>query len=913
MTQKPFTAIMVSETHWDRAWYVPFESFRIRLVRLVDRLIEILDDDPEFRSFMLDGQMLPIEDYLEIRPERRGDLERLVQSGRLVVGPWYALADEYLVSPEALVRNLMVGMRMAESLGGCMREGYVPDAFGHINQLPQILHGVGIESAVFWRGVGDEGEVLGDEFWWQAPDGTRTLTVLLPDGYHNASNLGYPMRWGDTSAMEYDPELALDRLEKAIALLKPRAHGTNLLLMNGIDHAEADPNAPAVIRQANEVLGDVQIEHGTLGQFMNRVRQEADGNLPEFTGEFNRGRYAVILQAVYSTRMYIKQANERVQALLERYAEPLSAWAWSLGTPHPTAFLDRAWRILLKNHPHDDICGCSADPVHRENMVHYNDAEQIAGIMARDGFRAIMKQIDRTAQPNAVPFGIFNPLSWPYTGTAELTLLFDWGDPRAKSFRLVDAAGQEVPCQVIDSHEYFEMEILKGHHKQAVRVAVSLADVPACGYRIYYALPLPAAAEVSDPVWATLAGDGALLENRYLRVITRADGSLEVLDKETGREFTQQAYIEDGEDGGDEYDYSPVPDGETIRSVGRPARIELRYAGPLQAEVRISRDLDLPAALTDDRQRRSAERVTCPLVLTVTLRCDSHAADLRVEVDNRARDHRLRLCFPSGLAVNESMAGGHYDVVRRPIDLPATEGWAQPPVAARHQRGFVDLSDGQVGLAVFNRGLPEYEILRDGSNTIAVTLLRCVGAISRGDLLTRPGHAGVPVPTPEAQCLDQYAFELALRPHAGDWETILPEAVAFQAPLYERRADETEGYLPHEVWAENSPDELTGPATLKPVDLTGPLPSELSFVTLEPAALVLSAVKRAEREDALIVRCYNPSAEPVVAKLRVYGGFSTAQLVNLREEPLAGPFPCGGGSVSFPVAAKRVLTVAFRR
>ena len=202
MQDRSFDAMMVSETHWDRAWYLPFETFRIRLVRLIDRVIEILDRDPTFRSFMLDGQILPIEDYLAIRPERRADLERLVRAGRLLIGPWYALADEYFVSPEALIRNLMLGMRMAQGLGGVMREGYVPDAFGHIAQLPQILQGFGISSAIFWRGVGDEGEELGDQFWWEAPDGShgaghpsaRRLPQRLKPGLSDA--LGRSERYG---------------------------------------------------------------------------------------------------------------------------------------------------------------------------------------------------------------------------------------------------------------------------------------------------------------------------------------------------------------------------------------------------------------------------------------------------------------------------------------------------------------------------------------------------------------------------------------------------------------------------------------------------------------------------------------------------------------------------------------------
>ncbi|MGD8516498.1 MAG: hypothetical protein PVG54_05965, partial [Anaerolineae bacterium] len=190
MTDEPIRAILVSHTHWDRAWYVPFQVYRVRLVRLIDRLLDLLAREPDFRCFTLDGQMLPVIDYLEVRPERRADLERLVRAGRLSVGPWYVLPDEYLVSPEALIRNLMLGLRLAQGLGAVMREGYAPDAFGHIGQLPQILQGCGIGSAVFWRGLGDEGEELGNEFWWQAPDGSRVLAIHLREGYGNMAKMG---------------------------------------------------------------------------------------------------------------------------------------------------------------------------------------------------------------------------------------------------------------------------------------------------------------------------------------------------------------------------------------------------------------------------------------------------------------------------------------------------------------------------------------------------------------------------------------------------------------------------------------------------------------------------------------------------------------------------------------------------
>ncbi len=909
MSDKPFTAIMVSETHWDRAWYVPFQVFRMRLVRLVDHLLDILDRDPQFRCFMLDGQMLPVEDYLEIRPERRADLERLVRAGRLQVGPWYALADEYLVSPEALIRNLIIGMRMAQELGDVMGEGYVPDAFGHIGQLPQILAGFGIDSAVFWRGLGDEGEDLGTEFWWQAPDGTRVLTIHLRDGYHNTSNLGFPMSWGDPSAMEYNPELAMQQLRQAVDVIKPYAHTPYLLLMNGIDHSEAEPLLPTIIAQANQELPDVHIEHSSLPDFVARVRaQVGEDNLPTFQGEFNRGRYAVILQGVYSTRMYLKQANDRVQTLLESYAEPLSAWAWLLGGDYPAAFLEAAWRKVLQNHPHDDICGCSVDVVHREMMTRFGEAEQIGSTLTRNSYRGLMNHIDRAAQPG-VPFVLYNPVGWPRDETLELGLRFDRLDDTAHDFRLVDATGQPVPYQVLGHGEHFEIEVIKGSRTHEVRVAVPVDALPACGYRVYFATPGAVTQEIEAPVQRLPNG----MENQHLQVEINVDGSLNVLDKATGQAYRQIGYFSDDEDAGDEYDYSPCPTPFNLSSLDRSARVELVHEGPLQVSYQIHTALPLPVSLTEDRTRRSDDVVKCPIISTVTLRWNSRVLDVRTTLDNRAKDHRLRVCFPTDIQTDQATADAHFDVMTRPIDLPAVQGWEQPPVPTRHQRHFVDVSDGRAGLAVFNRGLPEYEVLRDGSrNTVAVTLLRCVDSISRGGLLTRPENAGVPCPAPEGQCQGEHTFEYAIYPHAGDWRSVYRAAHTWHTPAFVRRGDEHEGYLPNQVWIEHSPNKLTGPVWLKEVDLSGGLPPELSLLTLEPEALVLSAVKGSERGDALIVRFYNPTPETVQATVSLFRPIHTAQLVNLKEEPQADLAVDAAGRVGLAVKGKQVCSLALR-
>ena len=263
---------------------------------------------------MLDGQMAVLEDYLEVRPQRAAELQAHCRQGRIQVGPWYVLADEFLVSPEALIRNLMVGHRMGEDYGGVMKIGYVPDGFGHIAQLPQILRGFGIDNAFFWRGMGAEGDRLGTEFEWCAPDGSSVTTILMPWGYHNVTNLGYPIHWGDVSQMEFSGELAQRRSQRAGGL-KPMANTPALLLMNGIDHAEAEPRIPEIIARANAEQSTKS--SSCTARWPSTWRGVAPSvKLPEFEGEFRWGRYSEILQGVYSTRIHLKQINHRVETLL---------------------------------------------------------------------------------------------------------------------------------------------------------------------------------------------------------------------------------------------------------------------------------------------------------------------------------------------------------------------------------------------------------------------------------------------------------------------------------------------------------------------------------------------------------------------------------------------------------------------
>lgn len=924
---KTYHATLVSHTHWDRAWYVTFQEFRARLVRLVDRLIDVLESSPEYRVYMLDGQMAVLEDYLEVRPQREAELQKLCRTGRLQVGPWYVLADEFLVSPESLIRNMMLGHRMGQAYGGVAKIGYVPDGFGHIGQLPQILRGFGIDNAFFWRGLGAEGDRLGTEFEWRAPDGSTVTTILLPWGYHNVSNLGYPIHWGDISQMRFDMELALEQMRRALDALKPMAHTDALLLMNGIDHAEAEARIPEIITYANGALPDAKIVQGTLADHLARVRA-AEKRLPKFEGEFRWGRYSEILQGVYATRIHLKQLNHRTESLLERYMEPLAAMAWLAGEKVPEGTPDlmwTAWRWLLKNHPHDDMYGSGIDTVHDEMLYRFSQAEQIGEIVVRDSLRQIARQADFSAQAGT-PVLIYNPLGWARREIAVGDVDFEFDDPNADDFQLVDGMGRVVPHQVLGGEDLFWMETLKANRKRRVRVAFDAA-VPACGYATYYAQARNddtlgkdmKAGRANDPSLrsgraplAMTGGDdwrvqanGA--ENRYLAFKINADGGLNVTDKQTGHTYRNLHHLYDVDDAGDEYSYSPCAHSETLNTMGGTAKVSEVARGAVCVTFRVDRVLYVPESLTEDRQHRSSKRIALPVVSDITLYRDQPGLYIETRIVNSARDHKLSVVFATDLKPNETMVDESFAVMPRAIDLPDSTGWVEDPTALMHQRAFTDLSEDGRGLAILNRGLPAVEVTRSRRGTqIALTLLRSVGWLSRDDLSTRRVAAGPLVPTPGAQCLGEYRYEYAILPHAGNWRTVYPIAYNYSAPLRVTRGDTHEGLELREMNITRD-----DPAKVKPIPFPrgGPNPDTLSFITLEPNTLVLSAFRRSEDGQGVIVRFYNVTRRATAARLTFHAPLQEAYRVNLNEERQEKLKIRDGRTVEVPTRGGEVVSV----
>ncbi|MGZ4804215.1 MAG: glycoside hydrolase family 38 N-terminal domain-containing protein, partial [Acidimicrobiia bacterium] len=374
---EPTTVAIVPHTHWDREWYSPFQTFRIRLVRLLDELLPLLESDLAYARFLLDGQTAVLDDYLEIRPEAAAPLTRLAASQRLSIGPWMILMDEFMVSGETIVRDLQMGIRRATEFGGPMEIGYLPDMFGHVAQMPQILRSAGLEHAVVWRGV--PSEVTQGAFWWESPDGSRVRAEYLYGSYSNGRDLPDDAKQLIGRARSYEVEIG-----------DARVPGSGLLLMNGTDHQMPQPWLGRIVAEANAVQDEYRFVVTSLPEYL--ADQPSEG-LRTWRGELRSGARANVLMGVASNRVDVHQKCAAAERAIERRAEPLCA---TLLPPerYPDRLLHAAWRLLVLNSAHDSSCACSADEVVDAVTVRYEEARQIGDGLARDALATLATRVD---------------------------------------------------------------------------------------------------------------------------------------------------------------------------------------------------------------------------------------------------------------------------------------------------------------------------------------------------------------------------------------------------------------------------------------------------------------------------------------------------------------------------------------
>ncbi|CAG7644440.1 alpha-mannosidase [Paenibacillus allorhizosphaerae] len=877
------TAHVISHSHWDREWYLPFEKHRVRLVELMDALIELLENDPEFRSFHLDGQTIVLEDYLQIRPDKQEIVTRMVREGKLHIGPWYILQDEFLTSSEANIRNLLIGHSDARKFGAISKLGYFPDSFGNMGQAPQILLQAGIDTAVFGRGVkpvGLNNEAKGDyesafsEMNWQAPDGSAVLGILFANWYNNGMEI------------PVTPDESAAYWARKMADAEKYASSPHLLFMNGCDHQPVQTNLSEALRTARSLYPDVRFVHSNFDDYVAQVKAALPSNLSTIRGELRsqrtNGWWTLVNTA--SARVYLKQANQRVQTQLEKVAEPLAVFAMLTGHAYPEHLLAYAWKTLMQNHPHDSICGCSVDEVHREMMTRFDKSHQVAEQVAADSLQAIVSHIDTQAvfDPSSLPFTVFNTSGRARTGVVSIVLevkrlpfaggkrkqvIGELKELSLDGFVVKDASGNKRDAEVEDLGVTFGYELPKDRFRQpymarSVRVNFLAQCVPGLGYRTFALCRDDSVSAAPDRPLPP--AEGRRMENEYLTVTIADDGTYGIADKRNGGDFTGLGTYENVGDVGNEYIFR-APDGDVpLTTRGMPADIRVEEHTSFRTVIAIVHRWDIPASGDDTLAREIAEFVpflerkaqrserTVPLTITTRLTLEQGVPQLKVQTSlrNEAKDHRLRVLFPTQVHSPVHYADSVFEAAERETNPAPT--WANPS-NCQHMQTFVNVRDEVRGLTVSTLGLNEYEILRDGQGTIAVTLLRAVREL---------GDWGV-FHTPEAQCLGEHTFEYVLIPHGTGQDIEQSYAAAYQAQI---------------PWT-----AVQG--SVQP----GSLPAEHEFIRWSGDGLALSAVKRNGSSEDVTMRWFNMTKRPAQLRVeQVHGAGGALYRSNVLEEEGSG-------------------------
>ncbi|OEV26924.1 hypothetical protein AN219_24020 [Streptomyces nanshensis] len=898
--QEPL-AVVVPHTHWDREWYSPFETMRFALVQFLDELIDVLEDEPALPAFLLDGQAVILEDYTEIRRDRRERLTALVEAGRLRPGPFYVQPDEFHVSGEALVRNLLIGCRVSREYGHVMREGYLPDTFGHVHQLPQILRGFGISTFYAMRGFGEETEAAGSEFHWDAPDGSRVRVHWLAESYSNAAVLtGDPA----TLSLHHGILVGYDRLGELLERLGARSQTGVLLLLNGGDHLRVQQGVPGMVRSldaAQAASGGPRLRLGGLEEF-RRLTDERPSPQAEFSGELRYGRKHDVFDGIGSTRTPMKRLNEATEAALCGIAERLDAVAAVQDGRSHLDSLRHAWRELVKNYAHDSICGCSVDEVHEEMHVRFARVRQIADAVTADAL-ARVAHTAAAAGPvhgTGIPLAVFNPSAFPRSGDVSADVVpdlqaplgerkFGWTQSPERTdwnrYALIGPDGRRLDFTAAPAPEVRVEDTLdrrKEIHRD--RLTFHAADVPALAPALYRLVPLDEApaAPPSTPSPRTVR-EGRSLENGLLRVELEAEGTLAVTDLATGRRHTGLLELLDDGDAGDEYGFGPLPGDLPVSS--RTAGWQVTD-GPSHDALLARAELTVPVALAPGRTARSGHSTALPVSLTVRLPPGAGRVEVDVTVENNAEDHRMRLRLPTGLHTGHSVAESAYGLIRRPAAQPGGDGWRDRPTGAFAMRRFAALEDedGTAGLAVFTEGLHEYT--HTDGHVLEVTLLRSVGWLARQDHPLRPHKVGPELPTPAAQCPGRHTFRIALRPYQGSAETgdLYRTAEEFALPL-----------LTHAVQGSRP-----GPA---PQDAPPP------GLSVGPREAVVTAVKSAEDGDGTVLRLFNSADSHITATVTPGFPLGAVQLCDMEENPQQEQPIRPDGTLRLPLAAGRITTL----
>lgn len=869
---------VIPHSHWDREWYFTTSRSKVYLMKDLGDVLNTLENDPEFKYFMVDAQGSLLDDYIKWRPQDKERISKLVNDGRLVIGPWYTQTDQLVISGESIVRNMYYGMKRCESFGKYMNVGYVPDSFGQSGNMPQIYRQFGIEDTLFWRGVSDD-MVKHTDYNWRGDDGSVVFTTQIPFGYYIGGNI-------PEEPEENEEFWQKECLEKAGG----RSATRYIYFPNGFDQAPVRTNLPQLVKERNEKDPENEYVISCIEDYIKDVKSE-NPELEEVQGELVIAKHMRIHKSIFSSRSDLKVMNTQIQNYVTNVMEPLLTISYNLGNEYPHEAVAEIWKLLFENAAHDSIGSCISDTANEDVYVRYKQARDIAVNLVELHSRLIATNVKNDAD---MTFTAINTLPQKRKDTVIVKTYVPGG-----KFAIIDEKGNDVDYTIIKSRDltdyvlsqtimldpsrkfYVPDQVLE------VTMAIKANDVPALGY-VQYSIDTQ-----KDSHKET--ADKKVLENKYYTIEVEENGSLTIVDKANNVTYKNQGILVENGDDGDSFNYSPPR--KDMEVFSNESKCTVKISGSdIYDQAEIHFDMVVPADL--DERAEGKVSVTMLVDMTVALRKDSKVIDFNVKVDNKGLSHRLCVLFDSQIVSAFNYADQQFGLIKRPnyyekemklymesmnnktekkAGIQELANWAndqstwqEPPISIEPTQSYVSLTDGKTGIAVIPQGVREYEVLDDSK--IRLTLFRTYGFMGKENLIYRPGRASGEriIETPAAQLLKEMEFNFGFTSYAGD---INDSDIDTLAKQYNTN-------LEVYTYAEF----LNGRLIFSQREIEGQNAKIHSLFETE-GNLVVSAVKKAEEDDGYIIRLYNgKDHKDLDDKIKFNFDIKEAYYTNLKEE-----------------------------
>ncbi|MGX6979299.1 glycoside hydrolase family 38 N-terminal domain-containing protein [Vagococcus elongatus] len=830
------TANCIHHTHWDLIWYFTAQDASVQFAYNMKEILEAFDNGT-LDCFFLDGQTAPVDEYIQLFPEDQKRIQKYVETGKLVIGPFNSQLDSFITSGESVINNLRLGIKSANKLGGASKVAYLPDSFGHSVDYPKIFNQFGIEDFVITRGVGDEYE-LGSEFILESNDSSKLLVYTMIAGYGYGC---YAFKEGTLftdDAVDYNK---IDIKQLVNRLLSYSTIENEFVFPLGFDQNPMIHNVSEKIDYYNNKQNAIEFVEITWKDFFEKIRKHGKG-IKTHRHELISTQYHRVHRSIYSARADVKALQDKCERILTYELQPMMTLLDSLGIEYSHGLLDKAWEtlILCQTHSSANLTEETNDYIERETKNALNFVLSHKYYL----LKLMSLSLDMEGK-SGQPLIVVNTLPYLrdeivrakiFTKNEKFSLRIDGHDVDyivIRSEKKNNDVLRKDPKKIRAEKNYYETDIY-----------FRASNLEGLSYRVYLV------DEEKPSPYSLMTPSKYAIENEYYRIYQTETG-ISVLDKKTKELHEKVVYIEDSGDEGDSFDYSYPSEDWKINDYLESGKAEY-VDSSLVKSLTLTGEMSIPMDLKERKKKKLSSLM--PYKIKITLEEKSSLIKLSGEFDNKAEQHRVRLIFTGVKGNTHSTAGTQYSIIERKTSSLEQKKWKElnyfeEPSPIFPLLNHVSAVHANETMTVFTRSSKEYEFVNENFKDIGVTIFRSYGALGYPDLNRRPGRPSgldyMIFETPNCQMKYKNKFELAF-----SYQKAFNPNETFR--MYTEYAKEAIVYQKQDF------DKSINPIDYFPTNaFNKKLPFQYKLLSIENGESVFGSIVKSDNSNAYILRVFN--------------------------------------------------------